>query len=71
MSLPGKGGDNKLVERPKSPLINTDLVKIPEHTSQVDRPERYTISSLYTAVNKNDLDKLINVLGKVINDGLI
>lgn len=65
MSLPGKGDNTKLAERPPSPLVRPEDIKIPETTINSDRPERYTIMSLYTSVKNGDLDKLVNVLGKL------
>lgn len=68
MTLPGKGDNTKLAERPPSPLIQPEMIKIPEPTtsssssSSFDRPERYTIMSLYTSVKNGDLEKLVNVL---------
>ncbi|XP_032672802.1 histone-lysine N-methyltransferase EHMT1 isoform X2 [Odontomachus brunneus] len=62
MSLPGKGDNTKLAERPPSPLIQPDIIKIPEPSTNSDRPERYTIMSLYTSVKNGDLEKLVNVL---------
>ncbi|KAL0121100.1 hypothetical protein PUN28_008668 [Cardiocondyla obscurior] len=63
MSLPGKGDNTKLAERrPASPLIKPDIIKIPEPSTNPDRPERYTIMSLYTSVKNGDLEKLVNVL---------
>ncbi|KAK0089007.1 hypothetical protein PV325_009758 [Microctonus aethiopoides] len=62
MSLPGKGDNTKLAERPPSPLVRPEDIKIPETTINSDRPERYTIMSLYTSVKNGDLDKLVNVL---------
>ncbi|XP_043464292.1 histone-lysine N-methyltransferase EHMT2 isoform X2 [Leptopilina heterotoma] len=63
MTLPGKGDNTKLAERPPSPLIQPEMIKIPEPTvSSSDRPERYTIMSLYTSVKNGDLEKLVNVL---------
>ncbi|XP_043275266.1 histone-lysine N-methyltransferase EHMT2 [Venturia canescens] len=61
MSLPGKGDNTKLAERPPSPLVSPEDIKIPEATLS-DRPERYTIMSLYTSVKNGDLEKLVNVL---------
>lgn len=63
MSLPGKGDNTKLAERPPSPLVSPEDIKIPEATHS-DRPERFTIMSLYTSVKNGDLEKLVNVLGK-------
>ena len=66
MSLPGKGDNTKLAGKLLSPLIQPDVIKIPEPTAgNSERPERYTIMSLYTSVKNNDLEKLINVLGKL------
>lgn len=62
MSLPGKGDNTKLAERPPSPLIKPDIIKIPEPSINAERPERYTIMSLYTSVKNGDLEKLVNVL---------
>ncbi|XP_043795490.1 histone-lysine N-methyltransferase EHMT2 isoform X1 [Apis laboriosa] len=62
MSLPGKGDNTKLAERPPSPLIQPDIIKIPEPSVNSERPERYTIMSLYTSVKNGDLEKLVNVL---------
>ncbi|XP_011879624.1 PREDICTED: histone-lysine N-methyltransferase EHMT1 isoform X2 [Vollenhovia emeryi] len=62
MSLPGKGDNTKLAERPPSPLIKPDVIKIPEPSINTERPERYTIMSLYTSVKNGDLEKLVNVL---------
>ncbi|XP_071560297.1 histone-lysine N-methyltransferase EHMT2 [Temnothorax nylanderi] len=62
MSLPGKGDNTKLAERPPSPLIKPDVIKIPEPSINAERPERYTIMSLYTSVKNGDLEKLVNVL---------
>ncbi|XP_076233464.1 histone-lysine N-methyltransferase G9a [Calliopsis andreniformis] len=62
MSLPGKGDNTKLAERPPSPLIQADIIKIPEPSVNSERPERYTIMSLYTSVKNGDLEKLVNVL---------
>lgn len=62
MSLPGKGDNTKLAERPPSPLIQPDIIKIPEPSTNSERPERYTIMSLYTSVKNGDLEKLVNVL---------
>ncbi|XP_043507626.1 histone-lysine N-methyltransferase EHMT2 isoform X2 [Frieseomelitta varia] len=62
MSLPGKGDNTKLAERPPSPLIQPDIIKIPEPSINSERPERYTIMSLYTSVKNGDLEKLVNVL---------
>ncbi|EFN60467.1 Histone-lysine N-methyltransferase, H3 lysine-9 specific 5, partial [Camponotus floridanus] len=62
MSLPGKGDNTKLAERPPSPLIKPDIIKIPEPSINTERPERYTIMSLYTSVKNGDLEKLVNVL---------
>ncbi|XP_033228830.1 histone-lysine N-methyltransferase EHMT1 [Belonocnema kinseyi] len=64
MSLPGKGDNTKLAERrPPIPLIQPELIKIPEPTTgNSERPERYTIMSLYTSVKNGDLDKLVNIL---------
>ncbi|CAL7947927.1 unnamed protein product [Xylocopa violacea] len=62
MSLPGKGDNTKLAERPPSPLIQADVIKIPEPSINSERPERYTIMSLYTSVKNGDLEKLVNVL---------
>ncbi|XP_051167228.1 histone-lysine N-methyltransferase EHMT2 [Leptopilina boulardi] len=63
MTLPGKGDNTKLAGRPPSPLIQPELIKIPEPTTgNSDRPERYTIMSLYTSVKNGDLEKLVNVL---------
>ncbi|XP_034182340.1 histone-lysine N-methyltransferase G9a [Osmia lignaria lignaria] len=62
MSLPGKGDNTKLAERPPSPLIQPDIIKIPEPSVNTERPERYTIMSLYTSVKNGDLEKLVNVL---------
>lgn len=64
MSLPGKGNNTKLAESPPSPLIKPDIIKIPEPSINTERPERYTIMSLYTSVKNGDLEKLVNVLGK-------
>lgn len=68
MSLPGKGDNTKLAERrPPSPLIQPELIKIPEPTTgNSERPERYTIMSLYTSVKNGDLDKLVNILGRLL-----
>lgn len=72
MTLPGKGDNTKLAERPPSPLIQPEMIKIPEPTtsssssSSFDRPERYTIMSLYTSVKNGDLEKLVNVLSKLM-----
>ncbi|XP_066586764.1 histone-lysine N-methyltransferase EHMT1 isoform X2 [Prorops nasuta] len=64
MSLPGKGDNTKLAECPSAPLIQPDIIKIPETSnSNSERPERYTIMSLYTSVKNGDLEKLVNVLG--------
>ncbi|XP_011063116.1 PREDICTED: histone-lysine N-methyltransferase EHMT2 isoform X2 [Acromyrmex echinatior] len=62
MSLPGKGDNTKLAEHPPSPLIKPDVIKIPEPSINTERPERYTIMSLYTSVKNGDLEKLVNVL---------
>ncbi|XP_054008738.1 histone-lysine N-methyltransferase EHMT2 isoform X1 [Hylaeus anthracinus] len=62
ISLPGKGDNTKLAERPPSPLIQPDVIKIPEPSVNSERPERYTIMSLYTSVKNGDLEKLVNVL---------
>ncbi|KAI4501270.1 hypothetical protein M0802_003643 [Mischocyttarus mexicanus] len=62
MSLPGKGDNTKLAERPPSPLIKPEIIKIPEPSINTERPERYTIMSLYTSVKNGDLEKLVNVL---------
>ncbi|KAL6260736.1 hypothetical protein P5V15_008259 [Pogonomyrmex californicus] len=62
MSLPGKGDNTKLAESPPSPLIKPDIIKIPEPSINTERPERYTIMSLYTSVKNGDLEKLVNVL---------
>ncbi|XP_003698603.1 histone-lysine N-methyltransferase EHMT2 isoform X2 [Apis florea] len=62
ISLPGKGDNTKLAERPPSPLIQPDIIKIPEPSVNSERPERYTIMSLYTSVKNGDLEKLVNVL---------
>ncbi|XP_015608564.1 histone-lysine N-methyltransferase EHMT2 isoform X2 [Cephus cinctus] len=62
MSLTGKGDNTKLAGRPPSPLVRPETIKIPEPTSNPDRPERYTIMSLYTSVKNGDLEKLVNVL---------
>lgn len=62
MSLPGKGDNTKLAERPPSPLIKPEIIKIPEASINAERPERYTIMSLYTSVKNGDLEKLVNVL---------
>ncbi|XP_039311408.1 histone-lysine N-methyltransferase EHMT1 isoform X2 [Solenopsis invicta] len=62
MSLPGKGDNTKLAERPPSPLVKPDVIKIPEPSINTERPERYTIMSLYTSVKNGDLEKLVNVL---------
>ncbi|XP_043253694.1 histone-lysine N-methyltransferase EHMT1 isoform X1 [Colletes gigas] len=62
ISLPGKGDNTKLAERPPSPLIQPDVIKIPEPSVHSERPERYTIMSLYTSVKNGDLEKLVNVL---------
>ncbi|KAG7196630.1 hypothetical protein KM043_015978 [Ampulex compressa] len=62
MCLPGKGDNTKLAERPPSPLIQPDTIKIPEPSTNSERPERYTIMSLYTSVKNGDLEKLVNVL---------
>ncbi|XP_011347416.1 histone-lysine N-methyltransferase EHMT2 isoform X2 [Ooceraea biroi] len=62
MTLPGKGDNTKLAERPPSPLIKPDVIKIPEPSMNSERPERYTIMSLYTSVKNGDLEKLVNVL---------
>ncbi|KAK2584128.1 hypothetical protein KPH14_006564 [Odynerus spinipes] len=62
MSLPGKGDNTKLAERPPSPLIQPEIIKIPEPSINSERPERYTIMSLYTSVKNGDLEKLVNVL---------
>uniref|UniRef100_A0A0C9RUF6 EHMT1_1 protein n=1 Tax=Fopius arisanus TaxID=64838 RepID=A0A0C9RUF6_9HYME len=62
MSLPGKGDNTKLAERPPSPLVSPEDIKIPEPTINSERPERYTVMSLYQAVKNGDLEKLVNVL---------
>ncbi|XP_015108514.1 histone-lysine N-methyltransferase EHMT1 [Diachasma alloeum] len=62
MSLPGKGDNTKLAERPPSPLVSPGDIKIPEPTVTSERPERYTVMSLYQAVKNGDLEKLVNVL---------
>ncbi|XP_012228658.1 histone-lysine N-methyltransferase EHMT1 isoform X2 [Linepithema humile] len=62
MTLPGKGDNAKLAERSPSPLIKPADIKIPEPTINTERPERYTIMSLYTSVKNGDLEKLVNVL---------
>ncbi|XP_012287213.1 histone-lysine N-methyltransferase EHMT2 isoform X2 [Orussus abietinus] len=62
MSLVGKADNTKLAGRPRSPLVRPEVIKIPEPTSNSDRPERYTIMSLYTSVKNGDLEKLVNVL---------
>ncbi|XP_020288910.1 histone-lysine N-methyltransferase EHMT2 isoform X2 [Pseudomyrmex gracilis] len=62
MSLPGKGDNTKLAGRPPSPLVKPDIIKIPEPSINTERPERYTIMSLYTSVKNGDLEKLVNVL---------
>ncbi|XP_036142402.1 histone-lysine N-methyltransferase EHMT2 isoform X2 [Monomorium pharaonis] len=62
MSLPGKGDNTKLAENPPCPLIKPDVINIPEPSINTERPERYTIMSLYTSVKNGDLEKLVNVL---------
>ncbi|XP_012253973.2 histone-lysine N-methyltransferase EHMT1 isoform X2 [Athalia rosae] len=62
MGFTGKGDNTKLAERPPSPLIPPEAIKIVQPTCNTDRPERYTIMSLYTAVKNGDLEKLVNVL---------
>ncbi|XP_008550725.1 histone-lysine N-methyltransferase EHMT2 isoform X2 [Microplitis demolitor] len=63
MTLPGKGDNTKLAERPPSPLVKPEDIKIPQVTINTnERPERFTIMSLYTSVKNGDLDKLVNVL---------
>ncbi|XP_014476702.1 PREDICTED: histone-lysine N-methyltransferase EHMT1 [Dinoponera quadriceps] len=62
MTLPGKGDNTKLAECPPSPLIQPEIINIPEPSINTERPERYTIMSLYTSVKNGDLDKLVNVL---------
>nr|XP_033326268.1 histone-lysine N-methyltransferase EHMT1 isoform X2 [Megalopta genalis] len=62
ITLPGKGDNTKLAERPPSPLIPPDVIKTPEPSLNSERPERYTIMSLYTSVKNGDLEKLVNVL---------
>ncbi|XP_015433634.1 PREDICTED: histone-lysine N-methyltransferase EHMT2 [Dufourea novaeangliae] len=62
ITMPGKGDNTKLAERPPSPLIPPDVIKIPEPSLNSERPERYTIMSLYTSVKNGDLEKLVNVL---------
>ncbi|XP_034948298.1 histone-lysine N-methyltransferase EHMT1 [Chelonus insularis] len=62
MTLPGKGDNTKLAERPPSPLVKPEDIRIPPPTLNSDRPERYTMMSLYTSVKNGDLEKLVNVL---------
>ncbi|XP_025161946.1 histone-lysine N-methyltransferase EHMT2 isoform X3 [Harpegnathos saltator] len=62
MTLPGKGDNTVLAERPPSPLIQPDIINIPNPSINSERPERYTIMSLYTSVKNGDLEKLVNVL---------
>ncbi|XP_046738026.1 histone-lysine N-methyltransferase EHMT2 isoform X1 [Diprion similis] len=62
MSFTGKGDNTKLAGRPPSPLIPPEAIKIQQPNCNADRPERYTIMSLYTSVKNGDLEKLVNVL---------
>lgn len=72
MTLPGKGDNTKLAERPPSPLVKPEDIKIPQVTINTnERPERFTIMSLYTSVKNGDLDKLVNVLGKLQSTNLL
>lgn len=68
ITLPGSGDNAKLAEqkpiqkKSNEPLIDPELIKIPESTV-VDKTERYSVISLYNAVKNGDLQKLVNVLG--------
>lgn len=63
MSLPGKGDNTLLAKRsPVLPLISPEDIRIPNITINPDKPDRFTLISLYTAVKNNDLDKLVNIL---------
>lgn len=66
MSFTGKGDNTKLAGRPPSPLIPPEAIKILQPNCNTERPERYTIMSLYTSVKNGDLEKLVNVLGEFL-----
>lgn len=63
MSLPGKADNLQHEEIRPGPLIPPECITLPEPTISPDRPERFTIMSMYTAVKNGDLEKLVNVLG--------
>ena len=76
ITLPGSGDNTKLAEqqpilqKSTEPLISPDVIKIPEPTPNTttngEKPERYTLMSLYNAVKNEELQKLVNVLGKFL-----
>ncbi|XP_014206888.2 histone-lysine N-methyltransferase EHMT2 [Copidosoma floridanum] len=67
ITLPGAGDNSKLagqtpaLKKSTEPLINPDVIRIPEPTV-VDKNERFTIMSLFNSVKNGELQKLVNVL---------